>query len=282
MLEFGRFERTHQWHVVEHIEPAALRGDDHLVVTLLEGDVCHRHRRQIELEGKPFFAVIVRDVEMRFGSSKDQAFLVWIGADSAREVVIGNAVNDFLPGLAVVARLPQEGMEVIGEIHGGGHVGCTGVEGRSCDAVDAYPLRQIFGGDVLPVFAVILVVTWTRPSSEPTQITPGFDRRLIDRKDRVVVFDSGVVFGDGATRGTLFGFVIAGEVGAHLGPVLAFIGRGEQDIGAGVKPVGLFGENSRGKLHWKRYFMASTPEPMGLSGHALMSRSEPVRCRTGE
>ncbi len=74
-----------------------------------------------------------------------------------------------------------------------------------------------------------------------------FEGRFIDREDGVVVFDGGVVFGDGAAGGTLFGFVVAGEVGTHDGPVLALVGGGEQDVGAGVEAVRIVGREEEGE-----------------------------------
>ncbi len=66
---------------------------------------------------------------MRFGAGEEEAFLVRIGTNGAGEVVVGDAIDDFGPGLAVVGGFVKEGMEVVREIHGRGDVGGAGVEG---------------------------------------------------------------------------------------------------------------------------------------------------------
>ncbi len=38
-----------------------------------------------------------------------------------------------------------------------------------------------------------------------------------------------------------------------------------------------WGETTIGNVHWNRYRAPSAPQPMGLSGQGLMSRSCPVR-----
>ena len=154
-MKFGWVEGADQRHVIEHIEAAALGGENHVVVALLKGDIGDWRFREVELEGQPLFTVVVRDVEVRLGAGEEKAFLIRIRSDGAGEVVGRNAVDDFLPALAVVGRLPEEGMEVVSEIHGSRDVGSAGIEGRRGNAVDANPLGRVLGRDVLPGFAVV-------------------------------------------------------------------------------------------------------------------------------
>src|ERR1035438_10312850 len=46
---------------------------------------------------------------------------------------------------------------------------------------------------------------------------------------------------------------------------------------AAYSVLGACGENSSGKVHWKRSFRSSAGCPMGLSGHGVTLRSCPVR-----
>src|SRR5438876_11750648 len=42
------------------------------------------------------------------------------------------------------------------------------------------------------------------------------------------------------------------------------------------RSLGLSGTTTMGNVHWKRYFRLAAPQPIGLSGHALLARSCPV------
>ena len=61
-LEAGGVEGANQRQVIEGVEAAALGGEDHVVLLLLEGDVGDGDGGEIELEGKPVIAVVVGDI----------------------------------------------------------------------------------------------------------------------------------------------------------------------------------------------------------------------------
>src|SRR5258706_44501 len=189
----------------------------------MECNVGDRNGRQVELKRLPALAVVIRDVEVSYGSGDQQAAAARILADYAREVVAGNAVDDLLPGRAVVAGLVKVGTVVVHPIHRRGHVGRSRIVRRSGDGIDLDPLGHVLGSDVDPLLTAIPrdvdeAVIGARPDDA------FLNGRFIDCEDGAIVLDTTVVFGDRSPRGALFRLVVTREVRADGSPALAFIG----------------------------------------------------------
>src|ERR1700737_1202147 len=95
------------------------------------------------------------------------------------------------------------------------------VVGRCFDEIDCAPFGH-FGRDVAPMSAVVGAdVDQTIVASRPKCSLA--DWRLCQRKNRVVVFDRGYIFGQGPATRLLFRFVVAREVVADFAPALAMM-----------------------------------------------------------
>ena len=146
-----------------------------------------------------------------------------------------------------------------------------GVEGRRLDAALTVPHSGRPG--MLAVTFVQLLppsrVTWTRPSSLPTQIRPFCCGRLGDGEDRAVVLDAGVVAGDRPARPLLLRScrcaVRSGLIAVQRLPAVA---GAEQHVGAVVDDLRVVRARPRSAPSTGSGSVASAaPWPDGLSGH---------------
>ena len=102
------------------------------------------------------------------------------------------------------------------------NVGRACIVRRSLYLADAAPFRQILGRNIGPVLSCVAGnLDQTVVGSHPQQ-TLG-DRRLCQRKDRVVVLGASVVQSDVAARGLLLALVVAREVGTNRLPMHAAV-----------------------------------------------------------
>ena len=68
---------------------------------------------EIELEGLPVIAIVKRKVNAKFGARVEEALTFGIFADAVEEGGFGNAIDDEIPGLAVIAGAIEIGMAVV-------------------------------------------------------------------------------------------------------------------------------------------------------------------------
>ncbi len=141
-------------------------------------------------------------------------------------------------GLEEVGRLV---VEPVGVDH---HVGDAGVPARRLDGADGAPLGDTGRCDVAPVRAAVPGQVH-QPVVGAGPDESRLDRRLGDRKDRVVELDAGVVAGDGPPGPLLFRRVVAGQIGADRLPALAAVLGSEEDVGGVVDDLGIVGRDQR-------------------------------------
>ena len=166
--------------------------------------------------------------------------------------LLGNSVGDLFPGLAVVAGLVEIRFVVVPLVHRGRDVGRGRIVGRSIDRIDLNPLRHqaLWRCHVVPVLAAIARhVNQTIVGAGPNHTL--LQRRFHHRKDRAVVLDAGVVFGDWAARWSLLRLVVARQIGTDNLPALSFIDRFEKHVASGVKRVGIVRRKENGKVPLK-------------------------------
>ena len=190
--------------IVKDPERSSLRCGDQFFLAFVNRQIGDRSHRKIELHRLPVRAVVERNVDARFRSGIEQAALVRVFANHAREGAVGNSVGDLLPGLAVVARLVEIRFVVVVLVHRRRNISSAGIERRRFDRIDLNPFRHhVFRRrDVVPVLAAVA------RHLHQTIIGAGPDRsrlhrRFHHRKDRVVVLNAGVVFGDRPARRAL-------------------------------------------------------------------------------
>src|SRR6185437_13403109 len=149
-----------------------------------------------------------------------------------------------LPQLSVVGVVG----EVVKLVAAGGDVGGAGVKRRRRDVADLGPLLgglELGRGDVGPVGAAV------GGEMHEAVVAAGPNQALLlgrfgDGKDDVVVLGAGVVLGDGAAGGLLLALVVAGEVGADDGPVIAHVGALKEHVAAVVNRLGVEGRGGDG------------------------------------
>ena len=121
-------KRSQRGEVVEDPDRAAVRAGDQIAI--LDHQIVKRRHRQIELEAIPVRAVVERNVEAGLGSGEEQTRLGGVGPDDAGEVVVGDAVVDPRPVLAVVAGDVEIGLEVVVLVAGRGDIDRAWSNGR--------------------------------------------------------------------------------------------------------------------------------------------------------
>src|SRR5581483_2282005 len=125
-----------------------------------------------------------------------------------------------------------------------GNVSRAGIVRRGFNQADAAPLRQILWSDVSPVLsAVARQLNQSVIGACPDQAAR--KRRLRDAEHGVVILGASIVDRDGATRGLLLAFVVAGEVGTDRFPMHASIGGLEDTFAPVIDSVGVMGRNDQ-------------------------------------
>ena len=124
-------------------------------VIVFDDQVMHRGHRQIEHEAFPVSAVIEGDVQPGLGAGVEKTRSGRISPDDAGEVIVEDAVVDALPGLTIVGGFVEVRLVIVLFIACSGHVDGSRISGGRFDAADQGPLRQGFGGDILPALAAI-------------------------------------------------------------------------------------------------------------------------------
>src|SRR5208283_2994821 len=100
-------------------------------------------------------AVIKGDVNAKFSSCEEQAFLLRVLADGIYERTCSNTVGDRLPCLSVILRAIDVGPIVVEAMTIDRHISRGGIEARSLDHGDLAPIAEAGRGNVLPGLAAI-------------------------------------------------------------------------------------------------------------------------------
>ena len=243
--------------VVEDPERSAV-GAQHQVV-VLDDQVVHGDRRQVELERLPGLALVGREDDAALGSGVEHPLLLRIFPDDVERDVLGKRAGEERERLSVVPRPVQVGVHVVEHMGVGDHEGHRGVERRGLDHLDRGPLGKAgqVVGDVGPGLA--RVASQVHPSvvgADPDQ--PLLLRRFGHGRDRAVVFGARVISRDRPARPLLPPLVVAGQVGADRRPGLSTVRGPEEDVGGVVDHLGVVGRaGDRGRpaeavLHVRR------------------------------
>ncbi len=232
----GRGHLAKRGDVIEHPERAAMRGHNQVIV--LYREVVNGCSGQIEFQRLPVRTIVEGNVDAVFRAGIEQAFALWIFADSVDITVVGHAGDDFRPGLAVVGCFENVRAKVIELVAIDGDVGGACRVWRGFDDADEAPFPKFFRSDVCPVIAAV-----ARDVHEPV-VAAGpdeafLDGRFGDRKNRVVILDAGVVLRKRAAGGLLLGFVVARQVAADRSPGHSAVGGLKHRFPAVINDLGI-------------------------------------------
>ena len=225
-----------------------MRTHDQIIV--LECEIRNRTYRQIALKRLPILSVVETDVEPVFRSGIQQSFTRAVCPDGSSEVHPVNPVVNAGPGFTIIFRLIDIGREIIQLVPSAYKIGRAGAMRIDFNGIPHHPLRNAARSHIAPVFSLITAhVDQTIVATTPKQAS--FDGTFSRRKNGAIVFDAGIVFGDGtATRG-LSCFIIRSEVGADLLPGPAFILGHEQMIAGGIEALGIMRREEDGVIPLK-------------------------------
>ena len=220
-------------------------------------------------------AFVERDVHAVLGAGVEQPRPIRILAHDAR-VVAGRdavlAVGDPLPRLAVVVGQVHVGREVVQHVAIRGDDRAAGVLRRQIDHVDRAPLRQTGRRDLRPVLAVVArEVQQPVVAAGPQQARR--HRRFLEREDRVVDLDAGVVARDAlAARVVLLRLVVAREIRADHVPGLPAVLRSVHELRRRVDDVGVVRRHADRRVPLEAVFHVGGALPgflVGVDAHAL-------------
>ena len=223
--------------VVQDPDAAAVRRRDQVVVAGVDEQVVDRDRGQVEPERRPALAAVAAEEDAELGAQEEQVLGLEVLADDVDRLAVGDAGRDRGPGLAVVRRLEDVDVEVVGAVAVEGHIAGALVEVGGLDPAAPQPGRHALDGrpDVGPGHAAVagqLDVAVVRP--DPDQA--GGQGRLGDGDDRAVRLGAGDVGGHAAGRlgrGVL-ALVVGRQVGADDHPMIAPVERPEEVVAAEV------------------------------------------------
>ena len=97
--------------VVEDPESASVRRYDEIVI--LNDEIAHRGRRQIQPQRLPVCAVIERDIHALFRSREKQPFALGIFADGVHRLAGRDFVHNFCPRFAAVLRSKNVRLQIV-------------------------------------------------------------------------------------------------------------------------------------------------------------------------
>ena len=130
--------------VIEDPEAAAVRADDEVVV--VDDDIADRGGGHVLAERLPVVAVVEGEVDCALGAGVEQAFAHRVFADGVDVLVVGNAVDDFVPGLAAVVGAEDVRAEVVEAKGVDGGVGGRVIEVGGLDEGDFAPFGESWAG----------------------------------------------------------------------------------------------------------------------------------------
>src|SRR6185437_14386557 len=219
--------------VVHDPECASLGGRNEIAVANLKiGD---RYHGKIGLQAFPFLSIVERDVCSSLRTGVKQTAAHGVCAHDAHLIAITDAVHEPGPRATVISSLVDLWRPVTPLVAIVRHVRSARVERRYLDRIHeagAKSLRR----DICPAVATI--------TCELHQAVVGADpdgirvaRRWCDVIDSVVHLAARAFIGDRRAARTLVRLLVAREVGADRGPVLATVARFEQNVAAVIDDV---------------------------------------------
>ena len=229
--------------VVDDPDAAAVGREHQIAVARLDGEIAHRHRREVSaLELRPVRTAVDRDPQAEFGAEEQQLRVDGVFADHVR--VAAHAPGIFRgdergPAPAVVGRHVQvrrhvaEGMAVEGRVRRARR------ERARLHPVDPAVLRQAadVADHILPVLSAVarqlhVAVVGAYPDEA------ALERRLADGEDGGVHLGDRVVDRDATGLLLLLLLRIVGrQVRGDALPALTVIPGAEQELGADVQRV---------------------------------------------
>ena len=123
--------------VVQYPERSSMRRNHEVVA--VNGQVTHRGRGKIQLQGLPLTAVVKGDIDAKLGPRIEQPFLLGILAHCVDKVRRFEASRDRLPALAVISRAVNVGRLVVHAMALHRRIGHGGVEVRWLDQRNPAP-----------------------------------------------------------------------------------------------------------------------------------------------
>ena len=125
-------------------------------------------------------------------------------------------------------------------------VSCGRAVWRGVDQADHAPLGYFLGCDIRPgLSSVASEVNQPVVGAGPDEVF--LHRRLSHGKDHVVVFNPGILLGDGAAGHGLLGLVVAREVWADGGPTHPAVGAFKQNLCRVIEHVGIVWREQDGR-----------------------------------
>ena len=162
-------ELTERRDVVEHPERTPVRGDDQVVVPLVE--ITDRGHRQVELQRLPVVAVVERDVDAELGAGEEQPRADLVLANRVHVGAVRDPAVDLLPAPAAVLRAVDVRVEVVELVGVDGRVRLVWIRARRLDHRDhAHGFSP--GGVTFVHVPHASVVTQISPSSVPAHTRP--------------------------------------------------------------------------------------------------------------
>ena len=161
--------------VVEDPEAPAVGRGDEVVVARVDEEVVDGDRGHVQRQAGPARAAVAAEEDPEFRAQEEEVLVDRVLADDVDGLAVGDAGGDGRPGLAEVGRLEDVGLEVVAAVAVERHVAGALVEARGLDPAapetrrDALDVRPGRWSRSTPPFRV----SWTLPSSVPTQIRPG-------------------------------------------------------------------------------------------------------------
>ena len=246
-------------NVIENPEGTAVCC--HHQILILHLQIMDWRDRQIELETLPRATIIEGDVQPRFCSGIQQPLPVRVFPNRPRKVVIGNAVINARPALAVIRCFVEVGLVIIQLVARPRHIRRCRVMGRWLNHAHHHPFRPA-RLQLCPVSPAILgQMQVTIIGASPQH--PLFMGRFSQRENGGVGFRSQRVLVDRAA-GWLERFRVGSrQVRANGLPALPFVGRFKNVVAANINHIAVVGGVNDGVGPGKAVFVL----PCAIAAH---------------
>src|SRR5713101_2728804 len=124
-------------------------------IAIFDHEVMDGHGGQLQLQGMPVLAVVEGHMYPGLCSRVEQPAPHRIFAYHPRKVIVSESPCDLRPGLAIVLRFVEIGLEIVQFVAVGGYIGRGAIVWRRLYDADERPLGQIWRRHVLPALAAI-------------------------------------------------------------------------------------------------------------------------------